>query len=270
MATYAIGDVQGCFTQLQALLQHIKFRPKSDKLWFAGDLVNRGPDSLATLRFIKSLGDGAVMVLGNHDLHFLALAEGVIAPKTNDNTLLPLLQAPDVLELAAWLSQQKLLYHDPKLNYVLVHAGLVPQWDLELAKSCAREVEKVLAGPLRREFLSQMYGNTPDLWQAGLSGIERWRFITNVLTRIRFCDEMGRLDLMTKEAEGMALLGYQPWFKIAWRKSLELRILFGHWAALKGNVQAENVFALDGGCVWGGCLIAMRLEDGQRFSIPCR
>jgi bis(5'-nucleosyl)-tetraphosphatase (symmetrical) len=268
MATYAIGDVQGCFSQLEALLNHIHFNPAQDKLWFAGDLVNRGPQSLQTLRFIKDLAQAAVVVLGNHDLHLLAVASGCV-PSSPQDTLTEILQAPDCAELCDWLRQQKLLYEDLALNYVLVHAGFAPQWDLALAKQCANEVEQILQSELYVSFLNHLYGNLPAQWQADLTGWERLRFITNSFTRIRFCDAQGRLNLTVKESAEKAPPGYLPWFAMPSRKSQQVRILFGHWAALRGHADGINIFPLDGGCVWGGCLLAMRLEDGKRFQIAC-
>jgi bis(5'-nucleosyl)-tetraphosphatase (symmetrical) len=268
MATYAIGDIQGCFTKLQALLSHINFKPHSDQLWFAGDLVNRGPASLATLRFIKSLAKPAVVVLGNHDLHLLAVASGKVEQRPSD-TLTEILQAPDCQELCQWLRQQKLLHFDPKLNFAMVHAGLAPAWDMSTALSCAKEVETVLQSDAYADFFANMYGNQPDCWQPSLAGWDRLRFICNCLTRIRFCDSQGRLELMVKENLDKAPAGLLPWFALPERRTQEQPILFGHWAALQGQVTGHNVYALDGGCVWGGRLIAMRLEDGQRLHIPC-
>ncbi|MDF2866667.1 MAG: bis(5-nucleosyl)-tetraphosphatase, symmetrical [Gammaproteobacteria bacterium] len=268
MATYAIGDIQGCLSRLQALLNQLNFDPKQDRLWFAGDLINRGPESLQTLRFIKSLGQVATVVLGNHDLHLLAVASGTSSVKPQD-TLTEILKAPDCDELCQWLRQQKLLHEDPKLGYVLVHAGFVPQWDLTKAKQCAHEVEQVLQGRDYVSFLNHMYGNLPLQWREELAGWERLRFITNCFTRIRFCDKEGRLDLTAKEGIDKAPPGYMPWFAVPKRKNQNTRILFGHWAALQGQAQGINIFPLDGGCVWGGKLLAMRLEDGKRFQIAC-
>lgn len=270
MATYAIGDIQGCLSRLQALLGQIKFNPSHDRLWFAGDLINRGPESLQTLRFIKNLGPAALVVLGNHDLHLLAVASGAASLKPQD-TLKEILTASDGEQLCQWLRQQKLLHDDPGLGYVLVHAGLAPQWDLVKARQCAREVEKILRGNDYLSFFKHMYGNRPEQWQEELVGWERLRFITNCLTRIRFCDKDGRLDLTTKEGLAKAPSGYMPWFAVPERKNQNqnLRILFGHWAALRGEAFGMNVFPLDGGCVWGGKLLAMRLDDGEHFQIAC-
>lgn len=268
MATYAIGDIQGCFTQLQTLLTHIHFNPHADHLWFAGDLVNRGPRSLETLRFIKNLPNPAKIVLGNHDLHLLAVVSGKAEQHQND-TLDSILQASDCKQLCDWLRQQKLLHHDPALGYVMVHAGLAPQWDLTTAQQCAIEVEQVLQSEQYPLFFEHMYGNQPDLWLPQLTGWERLRFITNCLTRMRFCDREGRLELTVKQNVNNAPADLMPWFTVPNRKNQSLQILFGHWAALQGQAIGKNIYPLDGGCVWGNCLIALRLEDGKRFQVPC-
>lgn len=269
MPLYSIGDVQGCFDELNALLTKINFNPSQDKLWFTGDLVNRGTQSLSTLRFIKSLGDSAITVLGNHDLHLLALAYGKAPSKPQDN-LTDILTAPDKEELCEWLRQQPLMHHDNELNFTLVHAGLAPQWDLAKAKQCANEVETVLRSENYTEFLAHMYGNQPDCWHDNLKGWERLRVITNYFTRLRFCKTDGTLDLIHKESSISPQPDYFPWFKIPNRQNQNLNIIFGHWAALKGQADTAHVFALDTGCVWGNCLTAMRLEDKKYFSVPCQ
>ncbi len=269
MATYAIGDLQGCFDELQQLLVTIDYDPAHDTLWFAGDLINRGPKSLETLRFVKGLGERAVTVLGNHDLHALAVAAGY-GKKLTQDTLLPLLNASDSDELFAWLREQPLMHHDAELGYTMVHAGLLPQWDLVTAQACAAEVEVVLRGSGYLEFLSQMYGNRPVHWSTELSGIERLRFITNVFTRLRFCSVAGELNLEDKGAPGSQRSGFEPWFDVAGRKNSELKILFGHWSMLKVGSYRE-VFALDSGCLWGGAMTALRLDgEAQWFSVDCR
>ncbi|WP_415893423.1 symmetrical bis(5'-nucleosyl)-tetraphosphatase [Neptuniibacter sp. PT8_73] len=270
MATYAIGDIQGCYDELQALLKHINFTT-SDHLWVAGDLVNRGPKSLETLRFLRDLGEQATCVLGNHDLHLLAVHYGATSSKRSD-TLDEILEAPDRIELMHWLSQQKLLAHDKSLNVVMVHAGIPPCWTIRKARKRAKEVEKVLQSDQVESFFNHMYGNKPDLWSSDLSGWERLRLITNYLTRMRFCSPEGQLDFSAKGSLASQPEGYQPWFK-APRKDpaeSEIRILFGHWAALEGNADADHVFALDTGCVWGNKLTALRLEDHQLFSVPAQ
>ncbi|BFM12964.1 symmetrical bis(5'-nucleosyl)-tetraphosphatase [Simiduia litorea] len=268
MATYAVGDIQGCFEPLEKLLQQVQFDPKQDRLWVAGDLVNRGPASLAVLRFIKGLGAAASVVLGNHDLHFLAVAEGIKSASKAD-TLAELLGAPDLPELMAWLRTLPLMHRDKSLGFAMVHAGIPPMWSLKKAEKRAREVEAVLQSGDYRRFLKAMYGNEPAGWRKGLKGMKRLRVITNYFTRMRFCDPEGRLDLNNKAAPSAVNLGYAPWFALLNRKTAEDRIVFGHWAALEGYSSHPNAFALDTGCVWGGCLTMMRLDDQQLFSTPC-
>ncbi len=268
MATYAIGDIQGCYSALQRLLEKIGFNPQHDALWFTGDLVNRGPQSLETLRFIKQLGEREVTVLGNHDLHLLAVAHGLHSGKPQD-TLQGILDAPDFTELCDWLRQQPLLYHDPTLNYTMVHAGIPAQWDLSTALSHAHEVESALRSPQYAEFLAHLYGAEPSCWDNNLSGWPRLRLITNYFTRMRFCTAAGQLDLKHKMTS-IDSAEYLPWFQLPNRQNRDLRIIFGHWAALRGKTSAADVYALDTGCVWGDCLTAMRLEDQQRFSVACK
>lgn len=268
MAVYAIGDVQGCFTELTALLDRIDFDPARDRLWFAGDLVNRGPQSLETLRFVRELGESALTVLGNHDLHLLAADYDARYARPKD-TLTPILEAPDREELLDWLRHRPLLHHDGELGYTLIHAGLPPQWDLAVAQGCATEVEAVLRGEAHGDYLSRMYGNEPDHWSEDLAGMERLRFITNCFTRVRYVHPDGRIDLHDKGPLGTQSAGLIPWFRVPGRRSGGLRILFGHWSAL-GVVEDENVFPLDTGCLWGGELTALRLEDGKRFTLQCR
>ena len=268
MATYAIGDIQGCFQELQALLNQIEFDPHNDRLWFAGDLVNRGPDSLQTLRFIHGLGDSAICVLGNHDLHLLAADFDNRYARPKD-TLDSILSAADRDDLLHWLRHRPLMHHDPTLDFTLIHAGLPPQWDLELALACAAEVEHCLRGSDYGLFLQQMYGNQPDQWNPGLQSWDRLRFITNCFTRLRYCSPSGTLNLKDKGPPGSQPSGDLPWFRIPGRASQSLRILFGHWSTL-GQCTDENIFPLDTGCLWGGSLTALRLEDCRHFSIPCR
>jgi bis(5'-nucleosyl)-tetraphosphatase (symmetrical) len=265
MAVYAIGDVQGCYAELQRLLQRIGFDPAEDRLWFTGDLVNRGPDSLATLRLIKSLGRAAVAVLGNHDLHLLAVAYGASRTRNKD-TFSDVLQAPDRDELLDWLRRLPLCHHEDR--YLLVHAGLPPQWNLTAARNHAREAEAVLAGDGCGEFLHQMYGDHPDCWSDDLRGWDRLRFIVNSLTRLRYCDAHGRLNFTEKGAPGSQPRGLFPWFEVPGRKSAGAAILFGHWSTLGFRV-VKSCYALDTGCLWGGELSALRL-DGEmyRVSVP--
>ncbi|WJW75898.1 symmetrical bis(5'-nucleosyl)-tetraphosphatase [Thiohalobacter sp. IOR34] len=268
MAVYAIGDIQGCFAELQRLLERLRFDPADDRLWFAGDLVNRGPQSLETLRFVRELGDRAVSVLGNHDLHLLAGAYHTEHIKKKD-TLHPILEAPDRDELIDWLRQRPLLHHDAELGYTLIHAGLPPQWDLATAQACAREMEAVLRGDACSAFLEVMYGDRPDRWDAALEGWDRLRFITNCFTRLRYCTPDGTLGLAYKGPPGSQPPPYRPWFEIEERRSRELNILFGHWSTL-GRVRAPGVFPLDTGCLWGGELTALRLDGPPRWlQIDC-
>lgn len=270
MAVFAIGDVQGCFEELQRLLKRIDFDSQEDSLWFTGDLVNRGPRSLEVLRFVKGLGNRAVCVLGNHDLHLLAVAAGTAKIRQGD-TLDAVLAAPDRNELLVWLRQLPLLHYDKTLGYTMVHAGLPPQWDLSLAQSCARELESVLRGGRYREFFQHMYGNDPRRWSSELAGAERLRFIVNCFTRLRYCDAAGNLDLKAKGSPGSQPLGYLPWYEVPGRKSADLHILFGHWSTL-GEVRDRNVLALDTGCVWGGRLTALRLDGDNRggwYNVDC-
>jgi bis(5'-nucleosyl)-tetraphosphatase (symmetrical) len=266
MATYAIGDIQGCYSALQKLLTKIAFNPNEDVLWFTGDLVNRGPESLETLRFIKNLGTRQRTVLGNHDLHLLAVANGA-HPGEKEDTLQSILSAPDRDDLLHWLTQQPLLHHDIKTGFVMVHAGLAASWDLTLAKQLSEEVEGVLQSDKKIEFLQHMYGNYPDRWDNTLTGFERLRCITNYFTRLRFCYADGRIELNNKgkieHAENLF-----PWFNVPQRKNTNLKIIFGHWAALGGITNTPNTYALDTGCIWGFALSAMRLEDEQWFSVP--
>lgn len=269
MAIYAIGDIQGCYDALQRLLKTIEFNAERDQLWIAGDLVNRGPDSLAVLRFIKSLGHRARCVLGNHDLHLLSLYYTQSTPKQSD-TLEQVLQAPDAAELMDWLRFQPLVVLDEGRNWCMSHAGIPPQWSARKARALAQEVEAALQSSRCGEFLTLMYGNHPDCWHSDLIGIERLRVIVNYLTRMRFIGRDGQLDLLSKEGIGTAPVGFNPWFEIPNRRAAEQRLLFGHWAALEGRVSTPNVFALDTGCVWGGQLSALRLDDQRWFRVPAQ
>ncbi|MAT66381.1 MAG: diadenosine tetraphosphatase [Gammaproteobacteria bacterium] len=271
MAVYAIGDVQGCLDELQRLLERLRFDPAADRLWFAGDLVNRGPKSLETLRFIRGLGAAAISVLGNHDLHLLAISRYADRLKSRD-TLLPILEAPDREQLLDWLRQCPLVHHDAESGYCLVHAGLPPQWDLELALACSREVETVLRDDDRcRDFLAHMYGNQPDTWSADLSGHDRLRCIVNACTRLRFCTREGTMEFRHSGPPGEQPPGFLPWFEVPGRASRDLKLLFGHWASLGASTDAPGVFPLDSGCVWGRQLTALRLDtdNPERISIDC-
>lgn len=266
MATYAIGDVQGCLRPLERLLKQINFNEKHDTLWFVGDLINRGPDSLETLRFVKSLGTQHISVLGNHDLHLLAVAYAAQVKKKHD-TIEDILQAPDCDELITWLVRRPLLHL--KDNFVLVHAGLAPAWTVQQARCLANEVESQLQSANVKSYLQQMYGNTPRQWQDDLQGYDRFRCIINYLTRMRYCYRDGSLDLNFKGRLEDKPADLIPWYEVPERKNADAKIIFGHWAALQGRANFKNVYALDTGCVWGRCLTAMRLEDEKRFSVDC-
>lgn len=265
MATYIIGDLQGCFHELQSLLSKIEFDRQHDHIWLTGDLINRGPSSLETLRFVKQ--QNFTTVLGNHDMHFLAVASGVKAPYPTD-TFEALLQAPDCDELCDWLRKQPLIYQEGM--FTLFHAGLPPQWDLNLAKQCASEVEQALQSTAYKTFLAQMYGNTPDRWNSTLHGFDRLRFITNCLTRLRFCYRNGQLTLDEKGDRGSVASDIVPWFELYQGASNTNQLIFGHWAALNGNTNHPHIHAIDTGCVWGNALTALRLEDLKRISVAAK
>jgi bis(5'-nucleosyl)-tetraphosphatase (symmetrical) len=269
MASYAIGDIQGCYDELRALLAKLDFDPDHDRLWLVGDLVNRGPKSLEVLRFVADLGPAAVCVLGNHDLHLLAADAGARTLRTND-TLQRVLDAPDREELIEWLRRRPLLHHDAELGYTMVHAGLAPQWDLGAAQAHAREVEALLRGIDYRRLLFNMYGDQPDRWSEDLEGWERARVIVNCLTRLRYCDAQGRMDMKANGPPSAQPAGLMPWFEVPDRRSRDLKLVFGHWSAL-GYHRAPGVIALDSGCVWGNALTAIRLDgdDGLPVSIAC-
>lgn len=263
MAHYAIGDVQGCRAALEDLLERIAFDPAADRLYFAGDLVARGPDSLGTLRLLHQLGHSVDSVLGNHDLHLIAAHHGYAQLKPKDGTL-PILLAHDRDLLLGWLTQRHLLIELPG-GHVLTHAGIPPIWDLATARHCAREVEQALRGPGLHTFLAGMYGNEPAGWSDALTGSTRLRVITNYLTRMRLVDADGALDFSHKEELATAPAGLTAWFEVPNPGLGDTRVLFGHWAALQGDTGHSGHVALDHGCVWGHSLCAWRLEDGQRF-----
>ena len=269
MATYAVGDLQGCLQPLLCLLREVSFDPDKDRLWLTGDLINRGPESLQTLRFVRDLGSAAVTVLGNHDLHLLAVARGHRPPSRSD-TLEVILNAKDRDDLLEWLRQQPLLHHDKTLGYTLVHAGIPPIWSLKKAIKRADEVAEILRSDQLDNFLGNMYGNSPNKWKSSLKGPERWRVITNYFTRMRFCTSEGELELLTKAGPKQAPRGYAPWFAHKKRLTRDERIVFGHWASLEGHSDTPNIFALDSGCVWGRHMTLMRLEDQQYFTCNCK
>jgi bis(5'-nucleosyl)-tetraphosphatase (symmetrical) len=268
MATYAIGDIQGCFDSLQQLLAHIQFDSRQDSLWFTGDLVNRGTKSLETLRYVKALGNQHHTVLGNHDLHLLARAHQAHRG-WEDDTLAAILTAPDKDELLAWLQHRPLMHHDAALGFAMVHAGLAPNWDLNKAMTLAQEVETVLQSEQASDFFHHMYGNSPDQWRDDLTGWDRLRCITNYFTRVRFCYADGRLDFDSKGTLDSSADQLIPWFQLPARRHADLNILFGHWAALGGITNTPHTYALDTGCIWGYSLTAMRLEDKKIFQVAC-
>ncbi|HLV76496.1 MAG TPA: symmetrical bis(5'-nucleosyl)-tetraphosphatase [Marinobacter sp.] len=266
MTDYAIGDIQGCYQRLLDVLAKVDFSPSRDRLWVAGDLINRGPASLQTLRYLHRLGGSVRVVLGNHDLHLLAVALGGHNPKRKD-TLHDILEAPDRDELIRWLRQQNLCLHDAARNLLMVHAGLPHIWSVEQAMTHAGEVEAVIRGEQAGEYFRGMYGNQPEGWCDTLVGMERWRVITNYFTRMRFIAPDGRLELTTKEAAEDAPPGYAPWFTYPRRD--DIRVVFGHWAALEGKTGRERYIGLDTGCVWGGALTMMNLDSGERIHCDC-
>lgn len=270
MTTYAVGDLQGCLDQLKCLLDQAHFDPAKDRLWLVGDLVNRGPKSLETLRFLFSIRDSVVCVLGNHDLHLLAVAHNIERLRKAD-TLREILDAPDRADLLDWLRRQKLLHYDEQRDIAMVHAGIPPQWTLRKALKRAAEVEEALQDDARLPlFLDGMYGNEPAKWDKDLHGVTRLRVITNYFTRMRFCKADGTLDLKTKEGLGTAPPGYAPWFSFPGRKTHGQKIIFGHWAALEGQCNEPGLFALDTGCVWGGTMTLLNIDSGQRISCSCQ
>ncbi len=265
MATYAIGDLQGCLDPLTRLLDELGFSSARDRLWFVGDLVNRGPQSLEALRFVKSLGDRAVTVLGNHDLHLIAVAEG-FGRRHKSDTLDEILTAPDREELLAWLRARSMLHIEDE--YLMVHAGLLPAWEAARARELAAEVEAALCSRRFRHLVRHMYGNRPDRWDENLAGYDRLRVVVNAMTRLRICTADGRMDLSFKGAADDVPSGYLPWFEVPGRCSAESTVICGHWSALGLRVE-PNLLALDTGCLWGRQLTAVRLEDRRLFQVPC-
>ena len=267
MATYAIGDIQGSYNEFRRLLDLINFNAK-DKLWLVGDIVNRGPDSLLLLRFLRKMNDAVVSVLGNHDLHLLMVAEGFAKMQPGD-TLQGILNAPDRDELLHWLRHQRLLHVSGE--YIMVHAGLLPSWGVTKAAELAQEVESFLHNEDRKEFrklCSNMYGNQPDQWNDNLKGYERIRVIINAMTRMSVCTYNGRMNFTFKGRVEDITIGYLPWFDVPGRASKKATVICGHWSALSLQVKS-NLIALDTGCMWGGSLTAIRLEDRKIFQVPC-
>jgi bis(5'-nucleosyl)-tetraphosphatase (symmetrical) len=265
MATYAIGDVQGCFDALQQLLGEIGFAPSRDKLWFVGDLVNRGPRSLDVLRSVRDLSDAAVVVLGNHDLHLLRVGAGC-AKSRRDDTLDAVLAAPDRDVLLEWLRGRPLLHAEG--DYLMVHAGLLPSWSAAQARELASEVEARLRGPRFRELLDELRGGKSDAWRDDLRGAKRRRVIVNAMTRLRFCTPDGRMNLRAKGGPADAPRGFMPWFAVPGRRTADVPVVCGHWAML-GLELLPTLLAVDTGCVWGGALTAVRLEDRRVYQCTC-
>jgi len=264
---YLVGDLQGCCDPLERLLQTLDFSPSRDHLYLLGDLVNRGPDSLGVLRRLRGLEGSATCLLGNHDLHLLAVAHGVRKPHRSD-TLDGILSAPDRDDWLHWLRHQRLAVHAH--GWLMVHAGVLPQWDAAQTVALAAEVEAMLRSPSLGEFLTQMYGNVPERWDDGLTGVARWRCIVNSLTRLRFCSADGTMEFATKEGAGGAPEGYMPWFEVPGRRTEGTPIAFGHWSTL-GLIDRDDLLALDTGCLWGGQLTAARIDGPTReiVQVPC-
>ncbi|OGO94453.1 MAG: bis(5'-nucleosyl)-tetraphosphatase (symmetrical) [Coxiella sp. RIFCSPHIGHO2_12_FULL_42_15] len=268
MATYIIGDLQGCYRELQDLLERINYNPDRDHLGFVGDLVNRGPESLTVLRFLKKLRHIS-MVLGNHDLYLLILGYRLMPIDSYQHTLHEVIEAPDRLELLDWLRHQSIAHFSKAHNSVMVHAGIAPQWSIKESLSLARELELILQGPHFLHFLRDLFGNEPATWNPNLEGQARWRYLTNAFTRMRFCTQAGELEFAHFHPIYHNDRGFKPWFE--WRTTDEPHdIFFGHWAMLGGRCDHPTCFALDTGCAWGETLTALRLEDRQRFSVPAR
>lgn len=271
MAVYAIGDIQGCFHALERLLERIEFDPCADRLWFTGDLVNRGPDSLQVLRFVRDLGASARVVLGNHDLHLLAVWAGDGRLKRGDS-LAAVLEAPDADELLHWLRERPLLHEEPGMPFTLVHAGISPQWDLATARRCARELEHTLRGPEFADFFRNIYGDEPDRWDERLEGWDRLRYITNVFTRMRYCAGDGGLRLSFKGPIDEAPPDHYPWFRVPGHHGLERgnTVICGHWSTL-GLHTGDGILGIDTGCLWGGELTAVRLDRNREVICePCQ
>jgi bis(5'-nucleosyl)-tetraphosphatase (symmetrical) len=269
MATYAVGDIQGCYEEFTALLDLIDFQSERDHLWLLGDLINRGPDNLAVLKRVMSLGDAAITVLGNHDLHFLAVHRGGHSMNRAD-TFGDVLQSKKVDDISDWYRHQLFLHRDKGLGYVMAHAGIPHLWTIKQARKLARELEEVLRGPGCESYFRKMYGNEPNCWREDWEGMDRWRVITNYFTRMRLLDSDGCLDFSHKGALADAPEQLVPWFDVPRQKPLKLTILFGHWAALEGRTGHDQIISLDTGCVWGRRLTALCLDDGAVHSVKSR
>lgn len=270
MSTYIVGDIQGCFEPFQHLLEQVKFNPNKDRLWSVGDLINRGPDNLATLRWCFAHRDSVTMVLGNHDLHLMAVSAGARKPSRKDN-FHDILEAPDREQLIEWLHFQPLVHHEDGVT--LVHAGIPPIWTVEDTLERAREVETMLQSARCDDFFREMYGNEPFVWDNSLTGMTRLRVITNYLTRMRYCTRKGKLDLISKGPQPLpdALAGKKvaPWFSHPNRLTKGQKVVFGHWASLEGMTDDPSIIGLDTGCVWGRAMTLYELETGRRISCDC-
>ncbi len=267
MTTFVIGDLHGCLTPLKRLLDKVQFEPGSDQAWFVGDLVNRGPQSLETLRFVRSMGSDAICVLGNHDLHLLAVIHGIRQTSGKD-TLDDILHADDLHELTDWLRHLPLLHHSEELNVTMVHAGIHPDWNLAQAKTLAAEVEKALRSDNYAHHLQRMFGNKPAKWSDTLGKKRRRRFAINAFTRMRFCTKKGKLDFCQTCAPAKAPENLMPWYAVPDRKEIDGRILFGHWSSHPAFA-VSNVVPLDRGAIWGGSLAALALETGVTTTVDC-
>lgn len=270
MSTYIVGDIQGCFEPFQHLLEQVKFNPDKDRLWSVGDLINRGPDNLATLRWCFAHRDSVTMVLGNHDLHLMAVSAGARKPSRKDN-FHDILEAPDREQLIEWLHFQPLVHHEDGVT--MVHAGIPPIWTVEDTLERAREVETMLQSARCDDFFREMYGNEPFVWDNSLTGMTRLRVITNYLTRMRYCTRKGKLDLISKGPQPLpdALAGKKvaPWFSHPNRLTKGQKVVFGHWASLEGMTDDPSIIGLDTGCVWGRAMTLYELETGRRISCDC-
>lgn len=269
MSTYLIGDIHGCYDELQTILSLVGFNPTLDKLWLTGDLVARGPASLEVLRLIRDLGDSIRMVLGNHDMHLLAVYAGISCNKPKDR-ITPLLEAPDVDELINWLRHQPVLQVDEKKKLVMTHAGISPQWNIETALQCAREIEMILSSDSYPLFLNAIKGDMPNNWSSKLSGIARLRFSINVFTRMRYCFPNGQLEMNCKDTPEKAPVPLRPWFSLSAPVPKRYSIVFGHWASLMGRDTPLGIYGLDTGCCWGGELTLLRWEDKQFIQQPSK
>ncbi len=266
MATYAIGDIQGCYEEFAQLLELLDFKTGRDQLWLLGDLINRGPDNVSVVRRVMKMGDAATVVLGNHDLHFLAVHRGGHSPNRSD-TFTDLLDAPIADEVSDWYRHQNFFHRDKELGFVMAHAGIPHLWKMKQASGLAAELEAVVQGPDCERYFQEMYGNEPDVWRDDLEGMARWRVITNYFTRMRLVDAQGVMNFTHKGALDEAPEGLSPWFAFERSQPVRQRILFGHWAALEGHTGDDRFIGLDTGCVWGRTLTAMRLEDAELFQV---